>query len=91
MSYWVDRRVVVTGGGGFLGRRVVAKLRDSGARVIAPRSADVDLTQPTAAASMLAEHRPTEVIHLAARVGGIGYNMEQPAPLYLSNLLMGTT
>jgi GDP-L-fucose synthase len=90
MSFWMDRRVVVTGGAGFLGRRVVARLAAAGADVTAPRSAEFDLTQPGSAEALFAEHRPTDVIHLAARVGGIGYNMAQPAPLYLSNLLMGT-
>jgi GDP-L-fucose synthase len=89
-SYWQDRRVLVTGGSGFLGRVVVQRLHDRGADVVAPRSAEYDLTEPGAAASMLAEHRPTDVIHLAARVGGIGYNQAEPAPLYLDNLLMGT-
>jgi len=90
MSHWVNRRVLVTGGAGFLGRRVVANLQGRGAEVSAPRRADYDLTVPDAAHEMLAEHRPDDVIHLAARVGGIGYNMAQPAPLYLDNLLMGT-
>ncbi len=90
MSYWTGRQVVVTGGAGFLGRRVVTLLNAEGASVVAPRSADFDLTVPGVAESMLAEYEPTDVIHLAARVGGIGYNMAQPAPLYLSNLLMGT-
>jgi GDP-L-fucose synthase len=90
MSHWLNRRVLVTGGAGFLGRRVVANLEDRGADVYAPRSAEFDLTVPGAAQEMLARHRPDDVIHLAARVGGIGYNMAQPAPLYLDNLLMGT-
>jgi GDP-L-fucose synthase len=90
MSFWTDRRVVVTGGAGFLGRRVVARLSAAGAIVTAPRSSEFDLTQPGAAEALLAAYEPTEVVHLAARVGGIGYNLEQPAPLYLSNLLMGT-
>jgi GDP-L-fucose synthase len=90
MPYWTDRRVVVTGGAGFLGRRVVARLRDAGAEVIAPRSADFDLTEPGRAEALLAATEPSEIIHLAARVGGIGYNLANPAPLYLSNLLMGT-
>jgi GDP-L-fucose synthase len=89
-SFWQDRRVLVTGGSGFLGRVVVERLRERGADVVAPRSAEYDLTEPGAAASMLAAHRPTDVIHLAARVGGIGYNQAEPAPLYLDNLLMGT-
>jgi len=54
------------------------------------RSAAYDLTQPGSAEDMIAEHRPSLIVHLAARVGGIGYNQAEPAPLYLSNLLMGT-
>ncbi|NND74639.1 MAG: GDP-L-fucose synthase [Ilumatobacter sp.] len=90
MSFWSHRRVVVTGGSGFLGRRVVDRLRAEGADVAAPGHDEYDLTEPGAATAMLAAHRPTDVIHLAARVGGIGFNLAQPAPLYLSNLLMGT-
>jgi len=89
-AFWSDRRVVVTGGTGFLGRRVVGRLRDLGADVVAPRRLDYDLTVPGAAAQLLADHRPATLIHLAARVGGIGYNQEAPAELYLANLLMGT-
>ncbi|MDX2379675.1 MAG: NAD-dependent epimerase/dehydratase family protein [Acidimicrobiia bacterium] len=90
MSHWQGRRVVVTGGAGFLGRRVVARLAAGGADVVAPRSIDYDLTVPGRAEALFAATEPTEVIHLAARVGGIGYNLENPAPLYLANLLMGT-
>jgi len=90
MTFWTGRRVVVTGGAGFLGRCVVALLESAGAQVVAPRSVDVDLTQPGHAERMISQHRPSEVFHLAAQVGGIGYNLAQPAPLYLSNLLMGT-
>jgi GDP-L-fucose synthase len=89
-GFWTERRVVVTGGAGFLGRRVVAALESAGADPVVIRSADYDLTEPGAAADMLADHRPAQVIHLAARVGGIGYNQAEPAPLYLANLLMGT-
>lgn len=85
-----EHTVLVTGGSGFLGRVVVARLAARGFRVVAPRSSEYDLTQPGAADDMLADHRPTEVVHLAARVGGIGYNQAEPAPLYLANLLMGT-
>jgi GDP-L-fucose synthase len=89
-GFWTDRRVVVTGGTGFLGRRVVAELQSAGTEAVVVRSADYDLTQPGAAADMIADHRPAQVVHLAARVGGIGYNQAEPAPLYLANLLMGT-
>jgi GDP-L-fucose synthase len=90
MSSLANRHVLVTGGAGFLGRRVVALLEATGAVVTAPRSSEFDLTVPGAADQMLAEFQPTEIIHLAAQVGGIGYNLAQPAPLYLANLLMGT-
>ena len=89
-DFWQSRKVLVTGGNGFLGRVVVNQLRARGAQVEAPRKADYDLTVPGRAEAMLAEHAPTHVIHLAARVGGIGYNQAAPAPLYLDNLLMGT-
>ena len=87
---WSGRRVLVTGGAGCLGRRVVARLEERGAEVVAPRSAEYDLTVPGRAEAMLDAVGPTLLIHLAADVGGIGYNLEHPARLYLSNLLMGT-
>ena len=84
-------RVFVTGGSGFLGRAVVATLRRRGvADVIAPSSRDVDLLDPGAARAAIADAAPRTVIHLAARVGGIGANMARPADLYLENLLLGT-
>jgi GDP-L-fucose synthase len=89
-GFWTDRRVVVTGGAGFLGRCVVARLRAHGAEPVVVRSADYDLTVPGAADDMVTDHRPTDIVHLAARVGGIGYNQAEPAPLYLDNLSMGT-
>jgi GDP-L-fucose synthase len=87
---WTDRRVLVTGGSGFLGRVVVAKLQARGAEVAVPRRAQFDLTQPAAVEALFDQTRPALVIHLAARVGGIGFNLAEPANLYLDNLLMGT-
>ena len=89
-GFWEGRRVVVTGGRGFLGSVVVERLRAEGARVSAPSHAECDLTVPGEAERMLLAERPGHVIHLAARVGGIGYNLVDPARLYLDNLLMGT-
>jgi GDP-L-fucose synthase len=90
IKYWQGRPVVVTGGNGFLGSKVVQRLRDLGATVIAPRRREADLTQIGVAERLFNEHRPSHVIHLAARVGGIGYNQVAPAQLYLDNLMMGT-
>ncbi len=83
--------VLVTGGAGFVGRAVLRELDDRGiGPVVAPASADFDLTRADEVAAMFEAHRPRMVIHLAARVGGIGANRRYPADLYLSNLLMGT-
>jgi GDP-L-fucose synthase len=88
---WSERTVLVTGGRGFLGRAVVARLRDRGTgRLVTPGSADYDLRRAGDVERLFADVAPDLVIHLAARVGGIGANMARPADLYLDNLLMGT-
>ncbi|MCC6188056.1 MAG: GDP-L-fucose synthase [Anaerolineales bacterium] len=88
-DYWKQRRVVVTGGAGFLGSFVVARLRTRGAEVFVPRKQDYDLVQLDAVRAVLAEAQPACVIHLAARVGGIGANREHPAGFFYDNLMMG--
>ncbi len=90
-DFWAGQRVVVTGGSGFLGQAVIHRLDSAGVSdIIVPRSIDYDLRRREDAARLFAEHRPDLVIHLAARVGGIGANQARPADLYLDNLLMGT-
>ena len=89
-QFWQGRKVLVTGGHGFLGRVVVRTLSGNGADVVAPTHDQCDLTVPGAAEALFAAEKPSHVIHLAARVGGIGYNQVDPARLYLDNLLMGT-
>ncbi len=85
-----DKTVLVTGGAGFLGRHVVARLRAAGIRVAAPRRAEYDLTHEPAIAALLAAVRPHVVIHLAAVVGGIGANRQSPGTFCYQNLVMGT-
>ena len=89
-EFWRKRRVVVTGGTGFLGSRVTAKLRERGAQqVFVPRSRDYDLRDNDAVARMLADARPQLLIHLAAVVGGIGANRANPGRYLYENALMG--
>jgi GDP-L-fucose synthase len=91
MTTWQDRRVLVTGGHGFLGRHVIASLRTHGCRqIVAPRSRDYDLVDCTAVRRLLTDARPDLVIHLAAKVGGIGVNRSHPADFFYDNLMMGT-
>lgn len=83
--------MLVTGGHGFLGRAVCAALLDRGVEhLVAPSSSEFDLRDPEQVGAMFADAQPDTVIHLAARVGGIGANQARPADLYVENLLMGT-
>ncbi len=85
-----QQRVVVTGGAGFLGSFVVAELRARGVRdLFVPRSRDYDLVDGAAVRRLLADARPSLIIHLAARVGGIGANRENPGRFFYDNLMMG--
>lgn len=85
-----DATVLVTGGAGFLGRRVCQMLEDRGAgQIIVPRRAEYDLTQQDAARTLIAEQRPDLVLHLAAEVGGIGANQDNPGRYFYANMAMG--
>jgi GDP-L-fucose synthase len=83
------KRVLVTGGAGFLGEPVCARLRALGAEVTAPRRREFDLTEREAVARLFGQARPELVVHLAAEVGGIGANRAQPGRFIYANLSMG--
>jgi GDP-L-fucose synthase len=89
-SFWTGRRVAVTGGAGFLGGFVVDQLAArEPAEIIVPRSREYDLRDRDAIRQFLADARPDLIIHMAARVGGIGANREHPADFFYDNLMMG--
>ncbi len=90
MSFWADKRVMVTGGAGFLGKKVCARLEQGGCKhIFVPRSREYDLVSAEGIARAYDEARPDLVIHLAAVVGGIGANMAQPGRFFYDNLMMG--
>ena len=85
-----DSAIVVTGGAGFLGTAVVKALKDRGfSRLVIPRKADYDLTREADVIRLYHESQPSVVIHLAAVVGGIGANQQNPGKFFYDNLVMG--
>ncbi len=90
-SYWESRRVCVTGGAGFLGSYIIEKLKARGAKdIFIPLIEKFNLVQAESVHRMLREARPDVILHLAARVGGIGHNRAHPAEFFYENLMMGT-
>jgi len=90
MSLLCNKRITVTGGAGFLGSFVVEKLEQRECKeIVVPRSRIYDLTEMEAVRRLYKDARPGIVIHLAARVGGIGANRENPGKFFYENLVMG--
>lgn len=89
-EFWRNRRVCVTGGAGFLGSFITAKLRERGAKeIFVPLIEDYNLVEPGDVTRMLDDSRPDIILHLAAHVGGIGANRLHPAEFFYDNLMMG--
>jgi len=90
-SQMQDKRITVTGGKGFLGSHLVKKLQERGyTQIFSVDQAEYDLVKLEDIKRMYADSQPDIVIHLAAKVGGIGFNQENPATLFYENLMMGT-
>lgn len=85
-----NKRITVTGGAGFVGSHVVSRLTELGADVFVVRSREYDLISGEAVRRLYRDGRPEMVIHLAAQVGGIGANRENPGRFFYENLMMGT-
>src|SRR5690348_11179448 len=85
-----SKRILVTGGGGFLGSHLLENLRQGGCKdIIAPRRREFDLTQAEAIERLFHQYRPEVVIHGAASVGGIGANRDNPGLFFYENAIMG--
>jgi len=90
VTFWADQRVIVTGGAGFLGSFVVKKLKEEGCQnIFVPRSKEYDLVNREACRELYKGTKPDLVIHLAAVVGGIGINQDNPGTFFYRNLMMG--
>jgi len=90
MANLKDKRIVITGGAGFLGGFVIAALKARGCEhLYIPLVEDYDLTEPSNVKRMYDDFKPDVVIHLAAVVGGIGANREHPGEFYFKNMAMG--
>ena len=86
-KYWLNKKVLITGGSGFLGKHLIRRLRDSGAKLFYPTSYQFDLREKDTCRKVV--KGMDIVIHLAAKVGGIGFNQKYPGEIFYDNLTLG--
>ncbi|MFQ5879135.1 MAG: GDP-L-fucose synthase family protein [Dehalococcoidia bacterium] len=89
-AFWQDKRVLVTGASGFLGRHLVEVLAEKGCQPITPTHKEYDLVEQAEVGRLLADFRPQMVFHLAALVGGIWTNQRRPGEFFYNNAMMTT-
>ncbi|MCD4820808.1 MAG: GDP-L-fucose synthase [Methanococcoides sp.] len=89
-DYWSGKKVLVTGGAGFLGKHLVPKITELGADVFVPRSKDFDLRKENDVDTLFKEYMPDIVIHMAVHGGGIGYMKKHPGSIFYDNIMMNS-
>jgi GDP-L-fucose synthase len=89
-NFWIGKKVLVTGGAGFLGKHLVPMLKSQEADVFVPRSKNFDLRQEEDINRLFKQYSPEIVIHMAAHGGGIGHMRKHPGSIFYDNLMMNT-
>jgi GDP-L-fucose synthase len=91
MNFWENKKVLITGGHGFVGQNLVKELKKRGAgEILTPNRYDCNLTIESEVKDYFQNNKPQVVIHLAGKVGGIGINKEKPGEFFYENIMMGT-